>query len=272
MLDPWFRQAYPLKHLKKLCYWQLFEYKVFSDAEAVLFTSNEEQDKARHSFWPYKGHGEVVGLGTTAPAGNPAAYSELFLSNYPELRERPFLLFLGRIHPKKGCDLLLRAMVAVSSQHPQACLVIAGPESDQYARLLKEQISPEIAQNVVWTGALAGDLKWGALNSAEALVLPSHQENFGMVVAEALACGRPVLLSDKVNTWHDVLEHGAGLVEEDTIDGTRNLLERWFAMSSAEKQAMAERAKQCFSKSFDIRIAHARLIESLERAISSHGS
>ena len=72
-------------------------------------------------------------------------------------------------------------------------------------------------------GMLQGDMKWGALNAAEVFCLPSHQENFGIAVAEALGCGTPVLISDKVNIWREIEADGAGLVDDDTVDGTSEL-------------------------------------------------
>jgi glycosyltransferase involved in cell wall biosynthesis len=100
---------------------------------------------------------------------------------------------------------------------------------------------------------LRGDAKWGAFYAAEAFVLPSHQENFGIAVAEALACGRPVLLSDKVNIAADIAEDGAGLMEADTADGTERLLERWIALRDEEREAMAARALDCFQARYDMR-------------------
>ena len=83
--------------------------------------------------------------------------------------------------------------------------------------------------------------------------MPSHQENFGIAVAEALACGKPVLLADKVNIAEDIAADGAGLMELDTPDGTLRLLQRWIARTIAERQDMAELAYQCFHRRYDMR-------------------
>ena len=80
---------------------------------------------------------------------------------------------------------------------------------------------------------LRGDPKWGALYGAEAFILPSHQENFGIAVADALSCGAIPLISDKVNIASDVAADGAAIVEPDTLDGTHRLLERFLALSAA---------------------------------------
>jgi glycosyltransferase involved in cell wall biosynthesis len=84
---------------------------------------------------------------------------------------------------------------------------------------------------------VTGDAKWGAFFGAEAFILPSHQENFGIAVAEALACGKPVLLADKVNIAEEIADDGAGLMELDTPEGTLRLLQGWISMTVQERRA-----------------------------------
>ena len=106
---------------------------------------------------------------------------------------------------------------------------------------------------------LQGDAKWGAFYAAEAFILPSHQENFGIAIAEAIACRLPVLISDKINIWNYVAEDGTGLVESDTEDGTLRLLERWLALSPEEQGAMAERTESSFDRRFSMRTCAANI-------------
>ncbi|OLE97405.1 MAG: transferase, partial [Cyanobacteria bacterium 13_1_20CM_4_61_6] len=179
MLDPWFKRTYPLKHIKKLLYWPWGEYRVLRDAAAVLFTSEEERRLARESFRLYRGSEKVVNYGT-APPPNPET-REKFFEAFPRLRGQHFLLFLGRLHEKKGCDLLIQAFANVpdSAGLPNH-LVMAGPCADDgYLRRLRE-MAARAGDSISFPGMLAGDLKWGALSAAEAFVLPSHQENFGI--------------------------------------------------------------------------------------------
>ena len=123
------------------------------------------------------------------------------------------------------------------------------------------QISPQI----VWPGMLSGDLKWGLLRLAEAFVLPSHQENFGVAVAEALACGTPVLISNKVNIWREIAGDQAGLVDDDDEPGTTRLLKQWLALTPDRKTAMRENAERSFHSRFEVAHAAAALIETIER-------
>src|ERR1700681_4072171 len=118
MLDPWFKRAYPLKHLKKWMYWPWAEYRVLRDANAVLFTCEEERRLACSSFWLYRCNDMVVSYGTAKPKGDPKVELLEFFARYPELRGKKLALFMGRIHPKKGCDLLIEAFARVLGQHP----------------------------------------------------------------------------------------------------------------------------------------------------------
>jgi glycosyltransferase involved in cell wall biosynthesis len=105
MLDPWFKRTYPLKHLKKSLYWPWGEYRVLRDAQGVCFTCEEERVLARQSFSRYKCNEVVVNYGTARPPGDASTQQAAFLEQFPHLRSRRILLFLSRIHPKKGCDL-----------------------------------------------------------------------------------------------------------------------------------------------------------------------
>jgi glycosyltransferase involved in cell wall biosynthesis len=269
MLDPWFKRRYPLKHVKKWLYWPWGEYRVLRDAAAVFFTSEEERREARKSFWLYRCHERVLGYGISAPPDEAQRQKELFLRTFPALGGQRLLLFLGRMHEKKGCDLLLRAFAKMGSPR-DLHLVMAGPCDSAYAAAMK-QLSHNLgaAEKVTWTGMLQGDLKWGAFRAAEVFILPSHQENFGISVVEALACALPVLISDKVNIWREIAEDGAGLAEDDTLEGTERLLARWAGLDSAERSAFGSRALACFQDRFQVEGVARHLIQTLSDVIST---
>lgn len=265
-LDPWFKRHYPLKHLKKLLYWPWADYRVLRDAAAVFFTCEEERCLARKSFHLYRANEVVVGFGIAPPPGDPCEQREAFLAAHSSLRDKRILLFLSRIHPKKGCDLLIEAMAEVGCRDEKLHLVMAGPDQQGWrAQLMSAAESRGVADRITWTGMLTGDVKWGAYRAADAFVLPSHSENFGIVVPEALACGVPVLISNKVNIWREIELAGAGLVEEDTLSGTTALLERWLSMPTAEAERMRARTRGCFAAHFEIGQAARELVAAIER-------
>jgi glycosyltransferase involved in cell wall biosynthesis len=262
MLDPWFKRQYPLKHLKKWFYWPWADYRVLRDAKAVLFTCEEERILAARSFWLYRANPYVVGYGTRVPQFDFEAACQNFLNEYPHLRGKRLAIFLGRIHPKKGCDLLIEAFEQTLARDPDWHLLIVGPDQVGWqADLVNRSKSLGIADRITWTGMLGGERKWGAIASSEIFVLPSHQENFGIVVAEALACGVPALISNQVNIWREIQNERAGFVEPDTLTGTVNLFNAWRKLDDSGRAAMRAESRRCFEKHFDLESSSTRFLD-----------
>jgi glycosyltransferase involved in cell wall biosynthesis len=255
MLDPWFRRAYPFKHLLKQAFWIVCEGRLMASADAVWFTTEEEMLLAQGQFAGYHYNGEVIGYGTSPPPPPSDEQTAAFLLAAPGVSGRPYLLFLSRIHRKKGCDLLIEAFSRLREVTPALHLVIAGPSTGDLLPKLKALAAKRgVADRIHWPGMLQGDAKWGAFYGAEAFILPSHQENFGIVVAEALACGKPVLITNKVNIWREVESWGAGIVQPDTLGGTMALLAKWVSLSDRAKTEMGRAASGLFMHSFDVKL------------------
>jgi glycosyltransferase involved in cell wall biosynthesis len=276
MLDPYFQRASErkLKAVRNWLYWKVIESKVVNSADGVLFTCEAELLLARETFHPYFPKRELnVGYGIEAPpAFNPRMH-QTFLRMCPGLGGKPYILFLSRIHEKKGVDLLLRAFIECKNQsgfaNASLSLVIAGPGLDTpYGRSLQLLAEENGMKDFVFfPGMLSGEAKWGAFYGCEAFVLPSHQENFGISVAEALACSRAVLISNQVNIWKEIKNGGGGLVYDDTLEGTRNLLKDWMNLSPQEKQAMGEKAGETFMNNFTITQSAARFTAVLSSVV-----
>lgn len=270
MLDPWFKHTYPLKHLKKWAYWPWADYRVLRDARAVLFTTEQERLLARESFWLYHAHEQVVNYGISGPDGVPELQRQEFLSRFPELNGKRLLLFLSRIHPKKGTDLLIEAFARICDQDPRLHLVIAGPDQVGWQEALHQRATElQIAERITWTGMLSGDLKWGSFHSAELFCLPSHQENFGIAVAEALACCLPVVIGKPVNIAGEVTAAQVGFVVEDSIDGTVKGMTNWLNLNAETQAQFREQARQLFQSKFEITQSSRNLRGILEKAVSS---
>ena len=265
MLDPWFRRTYPLKHLKKWLYWPWAEYRVLRDARRVLFTSDEERRLARQSFWLYRANERIVALGINPPPANADYLKEQFLAAHPRLHGQRILLFMSRIHEKKGCDLLIQAFAKLAHRDPVLHLVVAGPDQSGLVAKLKNLAKDlGVMDRVSWLGMLQGDMKWGAFYSAQAFVLPSHQENFGISVAEAMSCGLPVLISDKVNIWREIEMDGAGFVAPDSLEGTVKNLGAWFDLDVQKRIDMAIHATMSFQRRFTADAMAKSLLRVLE--------
>jgi glycosyltransferase involved in cell wall biosynthesis len=271
MLDPYFKRAFPLKHLKKWIYWVTAEYWVLSRAYRVLFTTREESELARQSFWLHRWKGYVVPYGCQRPPEDAEAMQHAFFRMFPALRERRYMLYLGRIHRKKGCDLLVRSFVRHAAADPGLHLVMAGPDQQGWSAELQQIIGDVgLSQRVHWTGMLTGLEKWGALYGCEVFILPSHQENFGIAVAEALACGKAVLLADKVNIAEQIGRDGAGLVASDDQDGIDALFRRWIELPTADRSAMERQALRTFRARYDMEENAATIIRLFEATIRPH--
>ena len=268
MLDPWFKETFPLKHLKKWLYWPWAEYRVLRDAAAVIFTAEEERFQARKSFWLYRCREKLSPLGVEAPLISSNAKSE-FLSRYPQLQNSRNFLFLGRLHPKKGCDILLEAFARFRS-NDSISLILAGPDQVGWESDLRRQVTRlNLTNRVVFTGMLEGSMKQGAFASAEAFVLPSHQENFGISVVEALAVSVPVLISNRVNIWREIEADRAGYVESDDLAGTTRLVQRWIDTAPAEREMIRQNARRCFEQRFEINRAVDSLLQILNETLTA---
>jgi glycosyltransferase involved in cell wall biosynthesis len=263
MLDPYFKRAFPFKHAKKQVYWFLRERHVLRHAKAVCFTTEIERRSSEETFWPHTWRPAVVSLGIAGSGKDRSALRRHFLLQYPQLKEREFLLFLSRIHRKKGTDLLLQAFAQVAGDHRYVDLVIAGPDEEGLRPQLEAQAARlGISDRVHYTGMIEGDVKWGALYAAKAFVLPSHQENFGVAVVEAMAAQVPVLISDKVNIWPELAADAAGIINPDTAEGTLRSLTTLLSMSEESRQQMISNALACFHNRYEITAA-ARSLQAL---------
>ena len=262
MLDPWFKETFPLKHLKKWLYWPWADYRVLRDAAAVIFTSEEERLLARKSFWLYQAREQVSPMGVEVPAPPPPQSQEKFFEHYPQLRNTRTLLFLGRLHPKKGCDILIDAFAHATNN--SVSLMLAGPNQIGWQKDLEQQAERlGVKQRVIFAGMLQGEMKQAALAVADAFILPSHQENFGMAVVEALAAGLPALISNRINIWREIDQNRAGYVESDDFSGTTRLLNRWMAAPASVRNGMRANARRCFERRFQIDKAVDSLLDIL---------
>lgn len=207
--------------LKRL-YERWFVLPNLNAANAIHYTAEEERE--RTAFLGLKATSFVVPNGL-----DWERYREL-----PErgamrarwgLGEAPMVLFLGRLHFKKGLDLLIPAFDALRNHVPNAQLVIAGPENDDYGQKVRSWVRERGLESAVhFVGSLQGDDVVQAYVDADVFALPSYTENFGMTVAEAMACALPVVISDQVNIHAEVSTAGAGLVTRCDADDTTQAL------------------------------------------------
>lgn len=277
MLDPYFQKAAGrrLKAIRNSIFWHLIESKVINQADGILFTCQEELELASQTFPNY--HPKKVynvGYGVLPPPAVSTDLNQSLYNAFPFLSDQLFILFLSRVHEKKGVDLLLNAYQTVyeNSTTPAPILLIAGPGMDSdYGKQLSDMVSKSdfLNSKVHFVGMLQGDVKWGAFYNSEVFILPSHQENFGIAVAEALACCKPVLISDKVNIWREIEQGQAGIVAKDDLNGVIHLLDKWKLSTIDERKTMSDRAYHTYQKHFTVEQA-AHNLNSVFKTTMTH--
>jgi glycosyltransferase involved in cell wall biosynthesis len=268
MLDDW---SMAQKRLKKQVYLALAGRRLLAGAARVHCTARAELDQARR--WLPRDNGvvlpAVVALSEYATLPGP----ELARARFPASRAVGWkLLFLSRVHPKKGVDVLIRATAELRRRGRPCTALVAGPGDSAYVRSLEQLARDEgVADSVHFLGMTRGAEKVSLYQAADALVLPTSQENFGLVLVEALACGTPVVTTRGVDIWRELQEAGAEIAER-TPAAIATAVESILARPDA--QARGERGRRWVFDRLDparVGAEYASLYEAISRpaALSS---
>jgi glycosyltransferase involved in cell wall biosynthesis len=210
MLDDW---ALRHKKWKKLPYSAFVERPKLSRATCLRALTKVEAENYR-SFG-LKTPVAVIPNGVDVPDN---ASPQAFFQQYPHLEGRKILLFIGRLHKKKGVDLLAKAWESVTSQLPDSHLVIAGPDDGALGASLRRDVAASGASSITFSGMLTGSLKWSAYSAAAAFVLPSFSEGLSMATLEALWLGVPILITRECN-FREIEPLECTFLIEPTIPG-----------------------------------------------------
>tara|TARA_B000000557_G_scaffold214854_1_gene181403 strand:+ start:1544 stop:2710 length:1167 start_codon:yes stop_codon:yes gene_type:complete len=267
MLDPWFKKYYFFKHLKKLIYWKLFENKILKKAKAVLFTSKKEKELASIPYRPFSINSEIINHGVVKKNYNQTILKKTFDKLLKNNKEKKIILFLSRIHKKKGCDILIKSFAKSFKNNKNVILVIAGNDKNKYAVQLKKLASNLKLQNIIWTGFVNDIQKWSLLSYSNISCFPSHSENFGTSIVESLSCGTPVIISNKINIYEIIYKYQAGFVGNNNVKDTTINLIKWHTLSSNKKKKLKQNAKKCFESNFNLNIIGKTFRETFEKYI-----
>ena len=262
MLDPYFRRTKPVKHWIKQAFW-LIQGPALAHAKAVVFTGEEERELARGEFWGPAYTSKIAHLGVPKPPLKiDASLQKHFRNSFPSIGRSPYILFLSRIHPKKGLDMLIEAFAEVSMDFPDLALVVAGSGDEGFAASLNAAAAATpSAERIHFLGTITGADKWGAISGAEALCLWTHQENFGLVLAEALSAGCPVLTTERTNIAHELRHSGAALIGTDTAESAVATLRSFLSLTVEQKAEMRKAALVTHRDSFSIQGAISEMEE-----------
>lgn len=238
MLEPW---ALTYKAWKKKPYYTLFDRPALNHASAVHMLSLAEANQVR-PLW-LKAPMLIVPNGIHHQSFEPLASPDRFFQEFPATRGKNLVLFLGRIHPKKGLDLLAQAFSKVHIQFPNTHLVIAGPDQTNLLPTVEKYfLQIGCLDAVTFTGMLTGDLKQAALAAATVYVAPSYSEGFSMSVLEGMASGLPCVITTGCN-FPEAASAQVAHVVDPSADPIAAALSHCL-QDPATAKAMGQRARQ----------------------------
>ena len=218
------------RQLKQL-YSALLERHNLAGAAAIHFTSVQEA-KISERFGTHT-KDLVIPLGVRPPQQRLVrGEHESVRADFGVSDDQLLVLFMSRIEPKKGLNLLIPALERLLVENSNFHFVLAGtnPQDPNYEKQIQQQIKVStLASRTTITGFVTGELKAALLQEADLFVLPSYYENFGIAVAEAMVAGTPVVISDQVHIWEEVKGAQAGWVcaceVEDLVETLREALQ-----------------------------------------------
>ena len=245
MLEPW---AMRNSARKKQLMWRLFQGRALSHARCLHALCDAERVSMRD-------------LGLTNPIAvvpngvNLSEFENLpapaeFDASFPVVKNRRVLLFMARLHPKKGLVPLLHAWKTVARRFPDWILVIAGPDENGHRAELDAIVADNKLENyVLFTGMLDGNAKKAALARADAFVLPSQSEGFSIAILEAMACALPVLLTPQCH-FPDAVIAGAAIEAQPNADSLALVLRAMLELDAATRAAMGARGRDLVAQQY----------------------
>ena len=237
MLEPW---ALSYKAWKKNSYYRLFEKPALNRASAIqMLTPLEAQGIKSLNL---KAPNVIIPNGIHRHDFDPLTKPETFFKKFPNTRNKQIIIFLGRIDPKKGLDLLAKAMGKIHQKFPQAHLVVAGSDNIDFLPKVKQYFEAEnCLDKVTFTGLLTGELKYSALSAANIYVAPSYSEGFSMSVLEGMASGLPCVITTGCNFPEAAKANSAYVTKIDAGEIANALLECLSDRNAAKAMGISAR-------------------------------
>jgi glycosyltransferase involved in cell wall biosynthesis len=238
MLEPW---ALSYKSTKKKLYFNLFEKPSLQRASAIQILASTEAINVKQLG--LKSPLVLVPNGIYQNDFQELPNSEIFYQKFPETRNKTLILFLGRIDPKKGLDLLAIAFKKIHIQFPDTHLILAGPDNINFSPTVKDYFSEvNCLDAVTFTGMLTGTLKYATLAVADIYVAPSYSEGFSVSVLEGMASGLPCVITTGCNFPEATREKAALVVDIDATQIGDAIL--WCLANPEESRQMSDRARK----------------------------
>ncbi len=229
---------------------RMFELPLMRRAKAMHYTSRMEMlDSARFHL---SNQQVVIPIGIDLSAFDKLPDRRIFFDKHPEAASTRNILFLSRIDEKKGLDLLINAFSSIAPEHPQVRLIICGDGDPALVTSLKQQAaSLGISNSITWTGFIQGETRLAAYAAAEIFVLPSHSENFGIALLEAMAAGLPCISTDQVALAVDAVQEQAVLLSARDPMAIKEAIHS-LLMSATQRQGLSVAARRLAHRDYSL--------------------
>jgi len=251
MLDPYFGTE-KFKTLKKKIYWFLFEKKNLLKAKFVLSNSKKEFHQFKNTFVNTNGiKFKIVNYGLFPKSLDLKISKEKFLKKFPFVKNKKTILYMNRIDPKKGCDLLIKSFAKIKNKR-NYLLLIAGDTNSKYGKemiKLKNELKQE--NHIYFLNFLKDQIKWGAYEYSNFSILPSHGDNFGVSIVESLYIKTPVICSNKVGISNYIKKYKAGMVIKNNEQSIISTLKKSFHLNEKKNKKLKENSFKCFNDNFN---------------------
>lgn len=260
-LDPYFETEL-FKKTKKKLYWFLLEKKNLQKSNSILLTTNEEKTLLNRTFVNTDGiNKNVIQYGIYKSKLDKSSSKKSFFKLFPNLKNKKFLLYLGRFHKKKGCDTLIHSLKKIINQNFKPYILMVGPNNSYKKKLQRLCKDLNVEDYFYWSNTLVGKEKFGAIHASIGMVLASNGENFGISIVESLSCSKPVIITNKVNIYRSIIDYKAGYVSKNNSSDFSNILKQYLKLNNKSITRMSKNSLNCFNNNFNLskidnRLAH----------------
>ena len=268
-LDPFFKLNF-IKRIKKQLYWNIIEKKNLLNSRSLLVTSLGEMNSLNNTYVnTYNIKKKIIKYGIYKKKINKKKILKKFYIKFPELKKKDFYLFLGRYHEKKGCEIIINS-IKIMKKNFRSKILLAGPiiKTNYEQDLLKLIKKNGLEKIILFSNALYGDEKWGAIKASKAMLLPSHGENFGISLVESLSLKKPVITTDKVNISNIIKKFNAGLIAKNNFVNFSEKLKKFENFNKKTRSLLSQNALNCFNKNFDLRNKHNSFSKTIAEIIN----
>jgi len=267
------KEAYKMMKLKKMkkdFYMNIIGKKILKKANRIHLLTQEEREHFLEFYPEFENKIRVVPNGLDLSQYEVSLSKSDLINKYPNLKDKKIILFLSRINWIKGLDILIPAFAKLYEENKNYHLLIVGKDDgDGYENKVRQWVDDyKLSYAVTFTGLLTGKDKLMAFYGSDIFVLPSYSENFGVAVVEAMACGIPIVVSDKVGISREIKQYNAGTIVKTDIDDVYNGIKNVFQNLDKAKE-MALNGKKMVHNLYDINKVADKMIKMYEEAIDS---